>query len=168
MTLAAGEQRALAKIEEVLRRSDPKLAAMLSTFNRLARSEEMPRREFLSAPGRLRWRSARTRARSARAGARSARAGARSGHPRNTSRLPSQGGYPNASRLTSPSRYRRVPRIAAILSVAIAVGALGLMVVLFSAINHVRPAGATPGPASTCRYVMKAGCQPVVPSPHKR
>jgi len=161
MTLAAGEQRALTKIEEVLRRSDPKLAAMLSTFNRLARSEEMPRREFLSAPGRLRWRSAR-------AGARSARAGARSGHPRNTSRLPSQGGYPNASRLTSPSRYRRVPRIAAILSVAIAVGALGLMVVLFSAINHVRPAGATPGPASTCHYVMKAGCQSAVPSPHKR
>lgn len=47
MSLAPGEQRALIQIEGVLCRSDPKLAAMLSTFNRLTCHEGMPRREFL-------------------------------------------------------------------------------------------------------------------------
>ena len=45
MALAADEERALARIEEELRRSDPRLAAKLSMFNRLTRSEAMPQRE---------------------------------------------------------------------------------------------------------------------------
>jgi hypothetical protein len=81
-------------------------------------------------------------------------------------RLPSQGRYPKASRLTSPSRYRHASRIATILPVVLAVCALGLMVVLFSAINHGRAVGATPGPSTTCHYVMMAGCQSAVPD-HK-
>jgi hypothetical protein len=47
MSLAPGEQRALIQIEGMLCRSDPKLAAMLSTFNHLTCNEGMPRREFL-------------------------------------------------------------------------------------------------------------------------
>src|ERR1700749_3075065 len=54
MALAADEERALSRIEEELRRSDPRLAAKLSMFNRLTRSEAMPQRELLTAPGRLR------------------------------------------------------------------------------------------------------------------
>ncbi|HEY4700800.1 MAG TPA: DUF3040 domain-containing protein, partial [Streptosporangiaceae bacterium] len=54
MTLAAGERRALAKIEKNLRGSDPKLVARLSTFNRLTQAEEMPQRESLAAPSGLR------------------------------------------------------------------------------------------------------------------
>jgi hypothetical protein len=166
MTLAAGEQHELAKIEEGLRRSDPKLAAMLSTFNRLNRAEEMPRREFLAAPGRLRRLFSRPGARSTRG--RSPHRDASPGRSDNTGHLFSQGGYPNASRLASPSRYGRASRIATIVPVAIAVCALGLMVVLFSAINHVRSPGATPGPATNCRYVMVAGCQSAVPPNPKR
>jgi hypothetical protein len=54
MTLAADDRRALSRIEGALRRSDPKLAAMLATFNRLNQAERMPARERLRAP-RLRW-----------------------------------------------------------------------------------------------------------------
>ncbi|HEY0717260.1 MAG TPA: DUF3040 domain-containing protein [Streptosporangiaceae bacterium] len=139
MTLAAGEQRTLAKIEGNLRRSDPKLAAMLSTFNRLTRAEEMPRREFLAAPARLR----------------------HSG----TRRLPSQGHYPSASRLTDPARYHRASRISRILPVVIAVCALGLMIVLFSAVDHGRSAAVPSGPATTCHVVL-AGCRSAVPANH--
>ena len=59
MALAADEERALSRIEEELRRSDPKLAAKLAMFNRLTRSEAMPQRELVTAPGRLRRLSAR-------------------------------------------------------------------------------------------------------------
>ena len=54
MALAADEERALVRIEEELCRSDPRLAAKLSMFNRLTRSEAMPERELLTPPGRLR------------------------------------------------------------------------------------------------------------------
>ena len=54
MALAADEERALSRIEEELRRSDPKLAAKLAMFTRLTRSEAMPQRELLTAPSRLR------------------------------------------------------------------------------------------------------------------
>jgi hypothetical protein len=47
MGLAPGEQRALKQIDEELCRSDPKLAALLTTFTRLTCHEDMPRREFL-------------------------------------------------------------------------------------------------------------------------
>ena len=54
MALAADEERVLSRIEEDLCRSDPKLAAMLSMFNRLTRSEAMPSRELLATPSRRR------------------------------------------------------------------------------------------------------------------
>src|ERR1700744_5101356 len=54
MSLAGREERALARIEEGLRRSDPALTAMLSTFNRLNQSDEMPRREVRLRPTRMR------------------------------------------------------------------------------------------------------------------
>ena len=54
MALAADEERALARIEEELCRSDPRLAAKLSMFNRLTRTEAMPERELLTPPRRLR------------------------------------------------------------------------------------------------------------------
>src|ERR1700759_5017001 len=54
MALAADEERALSRIEDDLRRSDPKLAAKLAMFNRLTQSEAMPQRELLTAPSRLR------------------------------------------------------------------------------------------------------------------
>jgi hypothetical protein len=46
--------------------------------------------------------------------------------------------------------------------------ALGLMVFLFSVLNHVRPAGASPAPATTCHYVMMTGCQSAQITAHKR
>jgi hypothetical protein len=250
MTLAAGERRALAKIEKSLRGSDPKLVARLSTFNRLTQAEEMPQRESLPAPSRLRrlsagagfWsgRNRRTPPRqpgsSRRTGrpasgrdyrpGRNARLGRRSGsgsasgpdstsgpgpgstsgpggilgpggtpdsgstlgpggilgpgtpadptgtpsnsHHFGTSRLPSQGRYPHTMRLSSSGRRPGRSRIAAILSVAMAACALGLMVILFSVLNHVRPAGATPAPATTCHYVMMAGCRSAQIAAHKR
>jgi hypothetical protein len=242
MTLAAGERRALAKIEKNLRGSDPKLVARLSTFNRLTQAEEMPQRESLTAPGGLRrlsakagfWPGRKRRtpsgqpASSRRPGrpasgrdyrsGRDARLGRGSG-PRTTSdpastpgpgapsgpdstsgpgtssdpgstpgpgtssgpgstsspsrhfstnRLPSQGHYPHTMRLNNPGRRSGRSRVAAILSVAMAACALGLMVVLFSVLNHVRPAGASPAPATTCHYVMMTGCQSAQISAHKR
>src|ERR1700759_453868 len=54
MSLAASEQRELARMERALSQSDPRLAAMLATFNRLHQSEDMPRREFLLGPTGIR------------------------------------------------------------------------------------------------------------------
>jgi hypothetical protein len=205
MTLAAGERRALAKIEKSLRGSDPKLVARLSTFNRLTQAEEMPQRESLTTPSRLQrlsagakfWSGGKRRTplgtpgpgvpSTPGAGATSgpkatsgpgAPAGPKApadhtGTP-STSRhfstrpLPSQGRYPHTMRLSSSSRRPGMSRIAAILSVAMAACALGLMVILFSVLNHVRPAGATPAPATTCHYVMMTGCQSAQITAHKR
>jgi Protein of unknown function (DUF3040) len=230
MTLAAGERRALAKIEKNLRGSDPKLVARLSTFNRLTRAEEMPQRESLAAPSGLRrlsagagfWPGRKRRTRPGQPGSsrrpgrpasgrdyrrgRDARLGRGSG-PRTTSdpastlgpgapsgpgstpgpgtssdpggvssssrhfstnRLPSQGHYPHTMRLSNPGRRPGRSRVAAILSVAMAACALGLMVFLFSVLNHVRPAGASPAPATTCHYVMMTGCQSAQIIAHKR
>jgi hypothetical protein len=128
MSLAAGERRALTQIEGALRRSDPKLAVMLSTFNRLTRCEEMPRREFVFGRGPLRW-------------------------------LPARPG-------PWPDRWRG--RIAGILPLVIATCALGLVVVVFAALSHVRPAGATQGRATSCHSVTLAGCQSAGHTTHKR
>jgi hypothetical protein len=218
MTLAAGERRALAKIEKNLRGSDPKLVARLSTFNRLTQAEEMPQRESLAAPSGLRrlsagagfWPGRKRRTPPGQPGSsrrpgrpasgrdyrrgRDARLGRGSG-PRTTSdpastlgpgapsgpgstssssrsfstnRLPSQGHYPHTMRLSNPGRRPGRSRVAAILSVAMAACALGLMVFLFSVLNHVRPAGASPAPATTCHYVMMTGCQSAQIIAHKR
>jgi hypothetical protein len=46
--------------------------------------------------------------------------------------------------------------------------ALGVIVMIFAALSHVRPAGATPGQATSCRSIALAGCQPAGPTRHKR
>lgn len=53
MSLAPSEQRALAKIEDRLRTSDPRLAVMLATFTVLAAHRPAPHRPRRSR-GRLR------------------------------------------------------------------------------------------------------------------
>lgn len=64
MSLNAREKHALDSIEGVLADSDPKLAALLATFNRLTSGEDMPVRERILSRRRVR------RARPARAGPR--------------------------------------------------------------------------------------------------
>ena len=56
MSLSASEQQALDSIEATLTSSDPKLAALLAIFVRLASGEEMPVREAMhkgAQPGRI-------------------------------------------------------------------------------------------------------------------
>src|SRR5258708_37988490 len=49
MGLPASQRRILERIENALRGSDPRLAALFSIFTRLNRGEEMPRAEQLRA-----------------------------------------------------------------------------------------------------------------------
>lgn len=56
MSLAPGERRALDRIEESLRRSDPRLTAQLATFTALTSRDRVPRWKCLS-PWRLRIRA---------------------------------------------------------------------------------------------------------------
>jgi hypothetical protein len=53
MSLCFRQQRLLRRTEDVLRRSDPQLAAMLASFSRLGAAEPMPARERIR--GRLGW-----------------------------------------------------------------------------------------------------------------
>jgi hypothetical protein len=60
MSLSAWEQQALDSIKDGLAGSDPQLAAMLTTFARLASAEDMPGQETITAgsrrkPRNLRW-----------------------------------------------------------------------------------------------------------------
>jgi hypothetical protein len=57
MSLSAWEQQALESIKDSLADSDPELAALLTTFARLASAEEMPVQETILAGSRraLRW-----------------------------------------------------------------------------------------------------------------
>jgi hypothetical protein len=60
MSLSAWEQQALDSIKDGLAGSDPQLAAMLTTFARLASAEDMPVRETIAAgsqrkPRNLQW-----------------------------------------------------------------------------------------------------------------
>lgn len=52
MSLSAWERQALNSIKDGLAGSDPELAALLSTFTRLASGEEMPAREKIPASSR--------------------------------------------------------------------------------------------------------------------
>jgi hypothetical protein len=159
MALAADEERALSRIEEELRRSDPKLAVKLAMFNRLTRSEAMPERELLTAPGRLRRLSART-------GAWTARwrlypplppRGAQPGYLFSRSPRASRPSRPGNRR--GPAPHRRPARFLAILPVIVTVCALGAVVAIFSALGHVGPPASNPAPASPCRSVLLPGCQ---------
>jgi hypothetical protein len=161
MTLAVEEQRRLARIEGALRRSDPKLTAMLSMFNRLTRSEAMPRQEFLSSAGRGPWPLGQP---------------GPPARPDHLMRLHRPASFGRPVRLGGPARLAgprrlgqsRVPgRIVAILTLVMAMCVLGLTVVLFSALSHVGSGSATPGPAASCHSVMLAGCQSGAPTPLK-
>jgi len=59
MSLSAWEQQALESIQNGLAGSDPELAALLSTFNRLASDEKMPDREAARAASRRAFRRLR-------------------------------------------------------------------------------------------------------------
>jgi hypothetical protein len=182
MALAADEERALSRIEEELRRSDPKLATKLAMFNRLTRSEAMPERELLTAPGRLRRLSARAGAWTARRrlypplsprgahvapppgpasrsglGAQPLPGGAQPGYLFSRSPRPSRPPRPGDRR--GPAPHRWPARFLAILPVIVTVCALGAVVAIFSALGHVGPPASRPAPASPCRSVLLPGCQ---------
>jgi hypothetical protein len=57
MSLSTWEQQALDSIKDRLTGTDPRLAALLTTFTRLALAEEMPAQETIPAASRraLRW-----------------------------------------------------------------------------------------------------------------
>ncbi len=142
MTLAADDRRALSRIEGALRRSDPKLAATLATFNRLHQTERMPARERLRAP-RLRW-SPRLwwSARAAVTPPGAAQPGA------------AQPGRPIAALRGRPSRF------AQIVPVIMATCALGLMVVMFTVLAHARPAPQVQARGARCVPTVIMSCQP--------
>lgn len=182
MALAADEERALSRIEEELRRSDPKLAAKLAMFNRLTRSEAMPQRELVTAPGPLRRLSARAGVWTARwrlyppvpsRGTRltpppgpATRPGSGAqphpGHLFNLSprpsRLPSDRPGDRPSEHSGPAPRRWPARFAAILPVIMTVCALGAIVAIFSALGRADTSGANPVPASQCRSVLLPDC----------
>jgi hypothetical protein len=181
MSLAASERRALARIEGALRRSDPKLAAMLSTFDRLNQSEEMPRREFLLRPTRLGWLTQHAGPKPAPSrpspsarpswSARSSRSApvarpARTSRTSSTSRAarPSWFAFsPRPAHLpgdrTVASLARRPSRIVQILPVIMATCALGLMVVIFSVIGHGKPTTMNQTRGSQCVPTVVNSCQ---------
>jgi len=138
MTLAADDRHALARIEGALRRSDPKLAAMLATFNRLHETERMPARELLPRP-RLRPRQWVMRI----------------GLWFSRWRL-----YPPVS---PASRRRPAFRPAEIVSLTMATCALGVIVVLFTVLGHTRTP-ALPTRAGACAPTALLSCQPAARS----
>ena len=173
MTLAADDRRALSRIEGALRRSDPKLAAMLATFNRLNQTERMPARERLRAP-RLRW-SPRLWW-SARAGSRVRRRlfaplPPRSSAPRSSASrsstpgsavTPPGAGQPGAAQPGRPiaALRGRPSRFAQIVPVIMATCALGLMVVMFTVLAHARPAPQVQARGARCVPTVIMSCQP--------
>jgi hypothetical protein len=163
MSLAASERRALARIEGALRRSDPKLAAMLSTFDRLNQSEEMPRREFLLRPTRLGWltqhagpKPAPSRPSPSARPSWSARS-SRSARPSWFAFSPRPARLPGDR--TVASLARRPSRIVQILPVIMATCALGLMVVIFSVIGHGKPTTISQTRGSQCVPTVVNSCQ---------
>jgi hypothetical protein len=181
MALAADEERVLSRIEEDLCRSDPKLAAMLSMFNRLTRSEAMPPRELLAIPSRMRrfstragvwaarWRlypplppDSRRLVTTSRPGDDTMRPRSRTPRapdPRLSNLSPRPSRLPSVSDPPGSARRRWPSPVAAILPVIVAVLALGMMVAIFSALSRVGSPTGTPAPASSCHSVMLAGCQ---------
>jgi hypothetical protein len=181
MALAADEERALSRIEEELRRSDPKLAAKLAMFNRLTQSEAMPQRELLTAPSRLRRLFASAGIRAARwrlyppvpprgpgrapspgSTARSGRgAQPQPGHLFSLSPRPSGPIRPGSqtSEHAGPAPRRWPARLLAILPVIATVCAMGAIVAVFSALSRVDTSAANQAPARPCHSVLLTGCQ---------
>jgi Protein of unknown function (DUF3040) len=151
MTLAADDRRALSRIEGALRRSDPKLAAMLATFNRLNQAERMPARERLRAP-RLRW-SPRLWW-SARSGSRVCRRLFAPLPPGSSAPGSSAPGRPIAALRGRPSRF------AQIVPVIMATCALGLMLVMFTVLAHARPGPPAQARGARCIPTVIMSCQP--------
>jgi hypothetical protein len=167
MSLAGREERALARIEEALRRSDPALTAMLSTFNRLNQSDEMPRREFLLRPTRMRWLTQRPDPhpdrRAAPAPLMQTRQSpparpARSGRPRWFALSPRPSRLPRDR--TRDGRRRQPFRIVQVLPLIMATCALGLMVAIFTVIGHGKAETMTQTRGTQCVPTVVNSCQP--------
>lgn len=176
MSLAASEERALARIEAALRRSDPKLVAMLSTFNRLSQSEDMPRREFLLRSTRMRWLTQRAGPRPAGRAVRPPLMQSGQAVPAPSSRPARSSWFALSPRLprdrTRPSRPSRLPRdrtrvsqarrpfrVIQVLPLIMATCALGLMVVIFSVIGHGKPETMSQTRGSQCVPSVVNSCQ---------
>jgi Protein of unknown function (DUF3040) len=164
MSLAASEERALARIEGALRRSDPKLAAMLSTFNRLNQSEEMPRREFLLRSTRMRWLTQRAGPRPDRRVTRPPLMQTRQAPSSPPARSSWFALSPRPSRLprdrTRASQPRRPFRVVQVLPLIMATCALGLMVAIFTVIGHGKPETMSQTRGSQCVPTVVNSCQP--------
>lgn len=167
MSLAASEERALARIEGALRRSDPKLAAMLSTFNRLNQSEEMPRREFLLRSTRMRWLTQRAGPRPDRRATRPPLMQSPQAVPAPSSRPAKSSWFalsPRPSRLprdrTRASQPRRPFRVVQVLPLIMATCALGLMVAIFTVIGHGKPETMSQTRGSQCVPTVVNSCPP--------
>ncbi|HEX4256148.1 MAG TPA: hypothetical protein VH089_13725 [Streptosporangiaceae bacterium] len=181
MALAADEERALSRIEEELRRCDPKLAAKLAMFNRLTQSEAMPQRELLTAPSRLRRLFASAGIRAARwrlyppvpprgpgltsspgPATRPGRgAQPEPGHLFSLSPRPRGQARPGSqtSEHPGPAPRRWPARLVAMLPVIVTVCAMGAIVAIFSALSRVDTSAANQVPARQCQSVLLAGCQ---------
>jgi hypothetical protein len=167
MSLAGREERALARIEGALRRSDPALAAKLSTFNRLNQSDEMPRREFLLRPTRMRWPTQRSDPHPDRQGAPTplmqprqtfpARP-ARSGRPRWFALSPRPSRLPRDR--TRTGRPRQPFRVTQVLPLIMATCALGLMVAIFTVIGHGKAETMSQTRGTQCVTSVVNSCQP--------
>jgi hypothetical protein len=172
MTQADGDRRALARIEDALRRSDPRLVAMLSTFDRIHQRERMPARQPLTRrrrPGRLH-RSGPHRPgprRRLRASRRSPNLLEPQTSGANAWAGGSSGSWFGRWRLYPPlppgSRNRRGFRPFEILSLVMATCALGVMVVLFTVLGHAKPA-TTQTRAGSCTPTVLMTCQPTTGS----
>jgi hypothetical protein len=177
MALAADEERALSRIEEELRRSDPKLAAKLAMFNRLTRSEAMPQRELLHRPSRLRrlFNQAGRRAERWRLYPPVSTPGSRFVRPPGPATPSGPGAQPDPGLLSfsprpvgraqtserpGPAARRWPARLVSMLPVIVTIFALGAIVAIFSALGHLDSSASSPIPPNACRSVLLPGCQP--------
>jgi hypothetical protein len=164
MSLAADDRRTLARIEDALRRSDPRLVAMLATFNRLHQRERMPARKPLSRRRRLgpRWRGSR-RLRPGRRTPNLLEPQLAETRAAGTWAGGSSGSWLGRWRLYPPlpagSRNKRAFRPFEILSLVMATCALGVMVVVFTVLGHAKPA-TTQTRAGSCTPTVLMTCQP--------
>jgi Protein of unknown function (DUF3040) len=175
MSLAASEQRELARMERALSQSDPKLAALLATFNRLHQSEDMPRREFLLGPTGIRRLLGDAAPRPDRRRRNRGRPARPSPPPSLTTRAPRTDRSPRTARPSwfslspRPSHLPRDraragragrPRVFQILPVIMATCALGLMVAIFTVIGHGKTETMSQTRGTQCVPAVVNSCQP--------
>ena len=169
MSLAASEQRELARMERALSQSDPRLAAMLATFNRLHQSEDMPRREFLLGPTGIRRLMGEAAPRPDRRRRDRDRPARPSPPPSLTTRTPRAARPTWFSLSPRPSHLPRDraragragrPRVLQILPVIMATCALGLMVAIFTVIGHGKAETMSQTRGTQCVPTVVNSCQP--------